>query len=977
MSILNSQVVKPIGLCCLALGLMAADPYPPGLRLVNLGEAPYALDPTGSVDVSEDFQRAVSDHGTGGYVLYLPAGTYLVSRQIRWRGAGNTGPQLWGAHRDRTIIKLADSAGDFQNPQRRAGVLWTGDGSADNFWKSIRSLTIDVGAGNPGACGIQYMANNMGTVRDVLLIAGDGSGAVGLDVAYTDMIGPAYIRDVEMRGFDIGVHAAYTVNSLTLEGIVMSGIRSCGIRNDGQCLAIRGLTYEGDGPALRNEGGPAFTVLIDAQVHARGAAAGLPAIVNGKGQALLVRNLQATGFAAVIASGEDLICTSPVDEYVSQAVSRLVPGPLRTLGLPIADAPSVPMGDAKDWANVMDFGADPGDEEDDTAAIQRAIDSGARTIFFPHPGGEPGKRRYVIAGTVHLRSNVERLIGGGGHWNTLHLTGTSSEPAFVLAAGTAPVVVIEHLNTWDAGGPGRCFLRHDAPRHLVMRHCNALLIGGPLYQGMPGAGSVFIEDVSAQFPFQNIKDWKGATAAPLIAIAPGQQAWARQLNLEKPGTKIVNAGDLWILGYKTEAIGPLIETKAGGRTELLGGVSYTGHSNPPDQPMFVLRDGGQGSFSIGEAGYNGRFELVVREEHADGMRYRHRQELPGRTLGSQLTLHAAWRAAPGGEPLPPPEALSATPLGHNTIRLHWTAIAGAGLYRVWRDDQLLAETSNNSFVDQDLPDGSVFVWQVAACSPSLVEGRRTEVRASTPVDHDVPRLLRANAYLDPARIRVSFSKPMAPMIGDPAMWGLEAGTVQRVEMLEDSRVAVLHTEGFDPAAPGILRWQELRDRATKPNQLAAGTTSIGLGKAIRVHIDKNFDGEKPAAGISDNSAWRQGRTQIQVIDTGNNHMLEIKGWGYAQVVLGRARIEQDGRYDISTTMRNLGTARKVTLQLRQMDAPWTIYGSQTFQLEANEERLVRLRVESKHDDTSAVLFLIADGDSTLFLDDLRMTDAED
>ena len=60
-----------------------------------------------------------------------------------------------------------------------------------------------------------------------------------------------------------------------------------------------------------------------------------------------------------------------------------------------------------------------------------------------------------------------------------------------------------------------------------------------------------------------------------------------------------------------------------------------------------------------------------------------------------------------------------------------------------------------------------------------------------------------------------------------------------------------------------------------------------------------------------------------------------------------------------------------------MDSPWTNYGSQVFQLEANEERLMRFMIDSKHDDRAAVLFLIADGDSVLFLDDLRLADAED
>lgn len=48
--------------------------------------------------------------------------------------------------------------------------------------------------------------------------------------------------------------------------------------------------------------------------------------------------------------------------------------------------------------------------------------------------------------------------------------------------------------------------------------------------------------------------------------------WARQINIEYDGTKVVNdGGNLWILGIKTEPKGTIIESKNGANTELLGG----------------------------------------------------------------------------------------------------------------------------------------------------------------------------------------------------------------------------------------------------------------------------------------------------------------------------------------------------------------------------------------------------------------------
>ena len=66
-----------------------------------------------------------------------------------------------------------------------------------------------------------------------------------------------------------------------------------------------------------------------------------------------------------------------------------------------------------------------------------------------------------------------------------------------------------------------------------------------------------------------------------------QKVWARQLNVENEGTHVVNDhSDLWILGYKTERGGTLLETREGGRSEILGGFSYTTTAGKL-APMFV------------------------------------------------------------------------------------------------------------------------------------------------------------------------------------------------------------------------------------------------------------------------------------------------------------------------------------------------------------------------------------------------------
>ena len=73
-----------------------------------------------------------------------------------------------------------------------------------------------------------------------------------------------------------------------------------------------------------------------------------------------------------------------------------------------------------------------------------------------------------------------------------------------------------------------------------------------------------------------------------------------------------NGGTLWVLGLKTEGGRTLLETRNGGRTELLGSFSYT-TDHGKLAPMLVVTDS-QASFSFSEVCYSGDpFAVVVRE----------------------------------------------------------------------------------------------------------------------------------------------------------------------------------------------------------------------------------------------------------------------------------------------------------------------------------------------------------------------------
>ena len=76
-----------------------------------------------------------------------------------------------------------------------------------------------------------------------------------------------------------------------------------------------------------------------------------------------------------------------------------------------------------------------------------------------------------------------------------------------------------------------------------------------------------------------------------------------------------DASDLWILGYKTERGGTLVETRSGGRSEVLGGFSYTTTAGKL-APMFV-NDGSSVFAFFAEVCYSGDpFAVRIQETRA-------------------------------------------------------------------------------------------------------------------------------------------------------------------------------------------------------------------------------------------------------------------------------------------------------------------------------------------------------------------------
>lgn len=557
--------------------------YPVSDHVIDVTQPPYSAKADGVTDVTEPLQRAINEHTGRHHILYFPRGVYLVSATLKWpkkfEGRDNWGNTfLCGESSQASVIRLKD--GTFPDAKKPEAIMWCGGfGSADWFHNYVEDLTFDVGRANPGAVALQFYSNNSGAVRNCQFVADEGSGHTALDLGHRDMNGPLLVSDCEVVGFRRGIATSHSVNGQVFEKILLRGQGEVGFTNEGQSVSIRGLTSENAVPAISSYG---TLCLIEGKLTGTGDANEKPAMVNFNGGRLFLRDVRTTGYSRALGdvsqipdgarayrlTGEDKPGSLGPDiaEYCSHPATSPFPSPAESLRLPVKETPEVPRDDPTSWASVIDFGADPTGKTDSSAAIQKAMDSGATTIFLPG--------NYALQTTVIIRGKVRRIIGTGGQIDYTK----RAKPDFRLSDGDSPVVQIEHFGNIHGG------LEVDTKRTLVMRSVSDCDL---TTTARTEGAEWFFEDVVTH----DLKLQK-------------QHLWARQLNIENEGTHLRNdAGSVWILGYKTERGGTLIETIGGGRSEVLGGFSYTTTAGKL-APMFVNTDSSVWTF-FNEVCYNG------------------------------------------------------------------------------------------------------------------------------------------------------------------------------------------------------------------------------------------------------------------------------------------------------------------------------------------------------------------------------------
>lgn len=608
-----------------------------GGRVLDVTQPPFNAKGDGVTDDTQALNAAmrfVRDHyelihgpdyaycekmNNRNWVIYLPDGVYLVSdticqgwpaqainilkgwshiqlvdvqsleheTELNANGARqvysetNWAIRIVGQSRDKTVIRLRDAAAGFAAAGKAVVSFYMlRQGSNVNNGNVIENLTIDTGTGNPGAVGLAWSASNYGGIRNLAIRSGDGAGQAGLLMDRRNATG--YVHDLLIDGFDTGIElTAKAETSITLEYATLSGQRQTAIHVGGEAagrnsLSARQILVTGAPVGLAVDYA-AQAVLLDSRLASSGDGAAAM-VLETEGQ-LYARNVATPGFRATVAqNGAIVVAGTTVDEYCStRPVGLHGETSMRSLRLPIKEVPFVaPETDLANWANVDAFGAVGDGVADDTAAIQRAMDSGKPVVYFP-------KANYVVNGTVSIPASVREIawLFGGIHRS---VEAVADSPALFRVAEPSAAPLWMH-GAITAGG---VFLDHEADRPVVLEDIEVWFQHVRSYAR--GAGMLFPSGAAQTTPvwrlYRNTRP-QGETKEVfvnncLFFAADGKEgkyavenvrAWARMVNSEHlPGAQYAfRHADAWIFGFKSENADQLFLADDHARLEVLGG----------------------------------------------------------------------------------------------------------------------------------------------------------------------------------------------------------------------------------------------------------------------------------------------------------------------------------------------------------------------------------------------------------------------
>ena len=289
--------------------------------------------------------------------------------------------------------------------------------------------------------------------------------------------------------------------------------------------------------------------------------------------AYYLRQIKAKGsYASALEEQGKLISEKQIEEKWSHLSKEITPSKQGHLKLPIKEPPLPYFEPTENWMIPDDS------QEDDTKAIQNAMNSGAKTIFFP------GNITYKISNTIEVPASVRRIIGQ--HRNIQGTEVFIDQPMLRLIGNSSEPITIEQIST-GAWPKSVIAFEVASDRPVYFKYSNFLSVQNTIVTDSNWSGEIYIDEFLGK-----------------LELSGSGSAWIRQWNPENnpftPGTSdsqvtyaINDGAKLWVLGMKTEAPAINIVTKNKGETEVLGGF-FRDHFGPdeyqPEVPYFITED---------------------------------------------------------------------------------------------------------------------------------------------------------------------------------------------------------------------------------------------------------------------------------------------------------------------------------------------------------------------------------------------------
>ncbi len=508
-------------------------------------------------------------------IIYFPNGTYLVSDTITYSHRNlmnifadeykyelNRQIHFRGENRDSVIIKLKDNCPGFSYGSQKPVInFMNGDESNVAMSNTIENMTIDTGNGNSGAVGMVFFANNSGTIRNIRIVSEDLSGYAGIEIK-SEFVSGCYANGIEITGFDYGIRLLPLRNYVTFENVFLENQRKYGIYVKDTIVSILNYQSHNKCPALRSAGQAAHIVLLNGVFW--GGNPRLSGIEHDLGT-IFLRNIHSEGYLRTLYSKPTLFFedVNDIDEYSSDGVwSAFEQRQYKSLSLPIKSAPDEEAYSRTVYSDAYGTAADG--VQNDTSAIQAAVNSGADCIVF-----QPGT--YLINDSIFIPETVRKIDFSYCNFiSGKDIEQRENAGIFVVAGEGERPLFLENVFAWEKMYGRFRFIHHASRRTLVLRNIHTQTCA--MYFNSVSGGIVFVENCACTVGDEMYRD------IPCFCFS-GQKVWMRNVNPERASVEILNDhSTVWILGFKTEGTGTSFKTINGGKTEVLGGIISLGHN---------------------------------------------------------------------------------------------------------------------------------------------------------------------------------------------------------------------------------------------------------------------------------------------------------------------------------------------------------------------------------------------------------------